>query len=207
MGKKAREKQEKLRILAAGDFHGDSETAKKLAEKAEKEKVDIVVLTGDLFGIVPAKNIIKPFLDKNQKVVFVPGNWETKEEATMLEKGYSIKNLEKHYVRYKNVGIFGIGSADWALYPDEEQVFHHLKTNFEKIKNLEKKILVSHLHAAGTKSELSGIPGHKALRKAIDKFQPDLFIAGHIHELEGIEEKIGKTKIVNVGRRGRIIEI
>jgi len=202
------EKQgKKLRILAAGDFHGDSETAKKLAEKAKKENVDLVVLTGDLFGMVPAKNIIKPFIDKYQKVVFVPGNWETKQESAMLEKGYNIKNLEEHYVRYRDVGIFGVGSADWALYPDEEKTFHHLKTDFDKIKNLEKKILVSHLHAAGTKSELSGIPGHAALRKAIDKFQPDLFIAGHIHELEGVEEKIGKTKVINVGRKGKVIEI
>ena len=67
--------------------------------------------------------------------------------------------------------------------------------------------MVSHGHAAGTKSELSGIPGSDALRKAIDKFQPDLFIAGHIHELEGVEEKIGKTRVVNVGRRGKIFEI
>jgi Icc-related predicted phosphoesterase len=200
-------KKEKLKILAAGDFHGDSQIAKKLAERAEKEKVDLVVLTGDLFGAVPAKDIIKPFKDKHQKVVFVPGNWESKEEAELISKGYSIKNLEHYYVKYKNVGIFGIGSADWALYPDEEKTFNHLKTNFDKIKSLEKKIMVSHLHAAGTKSELSGIPGDEGIRKAIDKFQPDLFISGHIHELEGAEEKIGKTKVVNVGRRGKIFEI
>lgn len=40
-----------------------------------------------------------------------------------------------------------------------------------------------------------------------EKLQPDLFISGHIHELEGIEEKIGKTRVINVGRRGKIIEI
>jgi len=78
---------------------------------------------------------------------------------------------------------------------------------FDKIKNLEKKIMVTHVHAAGTKSELSGIPGSPGIRKAVEKFQPDLFISGHIHELEGVEEKIGKTKVINVGRKGKIIEI
>ena len=50
--KKDNKKSDKLKILAAGDFHGDSKAAKKLAEKAEKEKVDLVILTGDLFGLV-----------------------------------------------------------------------------------------------------------------------------------------------------------
>ncbi len=202
-----KEPREKLKILAAGDFHGDSSVVKKLAEKAEREKVDLVVLLGDMTGIVDTKNIIKPFIDKKQKVVFIPGNWETKADAEHFSKLYRIKNLENNYVVYKNTGIFGIGSSDWGLFPEEEKVFSHLKKQHEKIKNLEKKIMVSHLHAAGTKSELSGVPGNEGIRRAIDKFQPDLFIAGHIHELEGVEEKIGKTKVVNVGRKGRIFEI
>jgi len=200
-------KNTKLKILAAGDFHGDSATAKKLAEKAEKEHVDLVVLLGDITGTVQTKNLIKPFTDRKQKVIFVPGNWETKADAEHLSKMYGIKNIDKNYVVYKGTGIFGIGSADWALYPDEEQTFKHLQKQHEKIKNLEKSIMISHLHAAGTKSELSGIPGDEGIRRAINKFQPNLFIAGHIHELEGVEEKIGKTKVVNVGKKGRIFEI
>ncbi|MDP1729391.1 MAG: metallophosphoesterase family protein [archaeon] len=200
-------KKEKLKILAAGDIHGNSEVSKKLAEKAEKEHVDLVILTGDLTGLTQTKNIIQPFLDRHQKVIFVPGNWETKADAEAISKKYNIKNLDNNYLIYKNVGIFGVGNADWALYPDEEKTFKHLKEQHEKIKNLEKKIMVSHSHASGTKSELSGIPGDEAIRKAIDKFQPDLFLAGHIHELEGVEEKIGKTKVVNVGKKGRIFEI
>jgi len=202
-----KENKKKLKILAAGDIHGDSKISQKLAEKAEKEHVDLVVLIGDITGSVQTKNIIKPFIDKKQKVIFVPGNWETKTDADTLSKMYGIKNIEKNYVVYNHTGIFGIGSSDWALYPEEEKTFKHLKEQHEKIKNLEKKIMISHLHAAGTKSELSGIPGDEAIRHAIDKFQPDLFISGHIHELEGVEEKIGKTKVINVGKHGKIINI
>jgi len=201
------EPKEKLKILAAGDFHGESGISKKLAEKAEKEDVDLVILIGDITGPVQTKNIIKPFIDKKKRVVFVPGNWETEEDAENLAGLYGIKNLEKNYVAYKGVGIFGIGSADWNLYPDDEKTFSHLRKQHEKLKNLEKKIMISHIHAAGTKSELSGIPGSDGVRKAIDKLQPNLFLAGHIHELEGAEEKIGKTRVVNVGKRGRIFEI
>tara|TARA_Y100000310_G_scaffold111916_1_gene110338 strand:+ start:24000 stop:24626 length:627 start_codon:yes stop_codon:yes gene_type:complete len=199
--------KKKFKILAAGDFHGNSDIAKKLANKAEKEKVDLVVLTGDIIGMVETDNLLKPFKDKQQKVIFVPGNWDTKEAAETLSKLYNVKDIGKHYVKYKDIGIFGIGSEDWQLHLDEEKTFNKLKKDFEQIKNLEKKILVSHLHAADTKSELSGFQGSTALKKAIKEFQPDLFISGHIHEGEGLYEKIGKTKVLNVGKTGKIIEI
>jgi len=202
-----KQKSKKFKILAAGDFHGDSDTAKRLAEKAEKENVDLVILTGDITGFIETENLLKPFIKKGKKVVFVPGNWETKETADFLSKLYGVKNIGEHYLKYKDIGIFGIGSADWRLFLNEKKAFNKLKKDFEKIKDLEKKIMVSHVHAAGTKSEFSGIPGSEALRKAIKEFQPNLFISGHIHEAEGLQEKIGKTKVINVGKKGKIIEI
>jgi uncharacterized protein len=197
----------KFKILAAGDFHGDSSLTKKLAEKAEKENVDLVVLTGDITGIIETENIIKPFLQKNKRVVFVPGNWDTTEAIETISKLYGIKNIGKHYVKYDNVGIFGIGNENWQLNLNEGKAFKKLEKDFENIKDLEKKIMVSHMHAAKTRSEFSGFPGSTAVRKAIEKFQPDLFISGHIHEAEGLQEKIGKTRVISVGKKGRIIEI
>ena len=166
-----------------------------------------MILTGDIVGFVESKGLLKPFIQKHQKVLFVPGNWETTRDTKKLSKKYGIKNLEDHYMIYKDIGLFGIGSADWALYPDSERVFKHLSNQHDGIKNLEKKILISHLHAKGTKSELSGVEGNPGLRKAIEKFQPDFFIHSHIHELEGVEEKIGKTKVINIGKKGKIIKL
>ena len=200
------EKQKKFRILAAGDIHGDAKLATRLAERASKEKVDLVILTGDITGLIETKNLIKPFTDRKEKVVFVPGNWDSEDTADVLSQIYGIKNLNHYHLQYGNIGIFGAGNAG-SLFLNEKETFDTLKKNFEKVKNLEKKIMVTHFHAAGTKSELSGFPGSTGIRKAIDKFQPDLLISGHIHELEGADEKIGKTRVLNVGRKGKIIEI
>lgn len=197
----------KFKILAASDFHGDSNASKRLSEKAEKENVDLVILAGDITGLIESENILKPFADKKQKVIFVPGNWESSETADFLSKLYGIKNVGEHYVKYKDIGIFGIGSPDWQMDIDNNKTFKKLKKDFEKIKDLEKKIMVSHINPAGTKSEFSGIAGSKEIRRAIEEFQPDIFISGHIHEAEGITEKIGKTHIINVGKKGSIIEI
>ncbi len=204
---KTKKSEKKFKILAASDVHGDSDATKRLAERAVRENVDLVVLAGDITGLVETDNILKPFIDKGKKVVFVPGNWESSSTADVLTKLYGVKNVGKHYVKYGDVGVFGVGSPDWQLDLDEKKTFDKLKKDFENIKNLEKKIMVSHIHAAGTKAEFSGFKGSKALRKAIKEFQPDIFLSGHIHEAEGLSEKIGKTRVFSVGKKGKVIEI
>jgi putative phosphoesterase len=198
----------KFKILAASDIEGDKKATRKLAEMAEKEKVDLVVLAGDIIGFRESDEILKPFIDKGKKVVFVPGNHDSSDMARFLTELYGAKNVGERYVIYDNVGIFGIGSPDGEItMRNEKKAFEKLKENFEKVKNLEKKIMVSHLHAAGTKSEFSGVPGSTALRKAIKEFQPDIFLSGHIHEAEGLYDKIGRTRVFSIGKKGKIIEI
>jgi Icc-related predicted phosphoesterase len=203
-------KEERLRILAAGDLHGNSDIAERLAEKAKDNNVDLVVLVGDIHGASSkTKNLIAPFKKVHKKVVFVPGNWDSPVEAETLKNMYNIKNIEGYYVSYKNVGIVGIGNS--SFWEDgEKKILDSVKRNFDKmqkLKDLRKSVVVSHMHAEGTRAEFSGFKGSKTLRKTIKYFQPDLFLQAHIHEAEGIEEKIGKTRVINVGRRGTVIDI
>jgi len=203
------EKQKKsLKILAAGDFHGDARAAEKLAEKAEKQHVDLVILSGDIHGHETTKGMIYPFQKRGQKVVFLPGNWDTTLEANSMRDMYGIKNIDGYHVNYNGVDIVGIGSPDWRLNLDEKKTLDKLVKIFDKLKDKDStKILVSHLAPAGTIAEFSGIPGDNAVRKAMKIFQPDIMISSHIHEAEGLEQKIGKTKIYQVGKKGKIIEV
>ena len=84
-----------------------------------------------------------------------------------------------------------------------------LKKSHDKVKDKKKTVMVTHVHPDGTlMSKMSDIvPGSVAVAKAISELQPDLAICSHVHEAEGIEETVGKTKLINVGKKGRIIEI
>jgi len=200
-----------MRILAAGDIHGDTSLVKKLAEKAEEEHVDLVVLCGDLtMAESSTKNLIGPFLKKHKKVVIIPGNHETVATTDFLAQFYGVKNLHGYSLKYDKVGIFGAGGANIGLFQiTEKEIYDLLKKGFEDIKDLQKKIMVTHVHPSETKMEkLTTIfEGSSGVRKAIDRFKPDILLCSHVHEAEGIEETVGKTKVINVGRRGKIIDI
>ncbi|MBU0957517.1 MAG: metallophosphoesterase [Nanoarchaeota archaeon] len=200
--------KKKLRILAAGDIHGDSRLSKLLAEKAERENVDLVILTGDITSLIETKNIIKPFKDKHKKVLMIPGNWEDITTVDVLAElyGSNTKNIHGYSVREGDVGIFGAGGAI-GFNTTEKDIFETLRRGNKALEGLDKKIMVTHMHAKGTKSEASGFEGSKGIRKAIEKFKPRYLLHSHIHEAEGVEEIIGTTKVINVGKKGKIIEI
>lgn len=200
-----------MKILAASDIHGDVNLARRLAEKAEKEKVDAVLLCGDLtLNEISTDGIIGPFKEKGLKVGIIPGNHESAATSNFLIERYKLVNLHGYSYYMDRVGMFGCGSANIGLFQlSEEEIFNSLEKSHSYIEDKQKKIMVTHVHPSGSLIEkfTRFFPGSGAVRKAIERFQPDLALCGHVHEAEGIEEKIGKTRLINVGRHGRIIEI
>lgn len=198
-----------MRILAASDLHGDSQQALRLAEKAEKENADLVVLCGDLSSPLQTKGIIKPFKDKGKRVLLVPGNHDGLVLGEFLAELYNSRNLHAKYAKYYQIGFFGLGGANVGIDAwSEKEGFNVLREGFYKIKDCKKRVMVTHVHPDGTiVDKIAPGFGSKGVREAIEKFQPDILLCGHVHEAEGMEDNIGKTKVFNVGRNGKIIEI
>ncbi|MBW2968307.1 metallophosphoesterase family protein [Candidatus Woesearchaeota archaeon] len=211
---KDKAKHEPLKILAASDVHGDTDLIKKLAERAEKEDVDLVVLCGDITMFDSSTdNLIGPFAKKHKKVLLIPGNHETVATTDFLAELYpDTKSIHGYSVKYKDVGIFGAGGATNVgpqMPIDEDEMYDLLKKGWDKVRYLKKKIMVTHIHPSESKIEKFSkfVPGSDAVKKAVDRFKPDILLCGHVHEAEGLEEKIGKTRVINVGRKGKIIRI
>lgn len=200
---------EKLRILAASDIHGDTRATKKLAERAAKEQVDVVVLCGDITGLMETPGLIKPFKDKGQKVLLLPGNWDSFATTDFLAQFYGMKNIHGYSARYERVGFFGAGGADIGPFTSvsERELMKTLEQAHASLKGIEKKVMVTHMHPLGSKSEFSGVSGSAAIRKAVHRFKPDVLLHGHIHEAAGVEEFIEGTRVVNVGKKGVVIEV
>ncbi len=201
----------KLRILAFGDLHGDTSLAEKLAKKAEENNVDLVVLCGDItYFESSTDNLIGHFKKRSQKMLIIPGNHESLATADFLAKQYDVKNIHGYSVKYEDVGFFGCGGANIGIAQlDEEEIFDLLKDGHEKIQYLDKKIMVTHVHPDGS---LMGrftdiFPGSTGVRKAVEDLKPDILLCSHVHEAEGIEEMVGSTSVINVGKSGKIIDL
>lgn len=204
--------KDKLRILAAADIHGDKDLVRKLAQKADEKKVDLVVLCGDItFFESDLKGLIGPFKKKGRKVLLVPGNHETVATADFLAELYPhTYNIHGYSIMVDDVGFFGCGSGNIGLFQVEDnEIEKILNGAAEKVKGAKHRIMVTHVPPYGTKIDNLGWKkaGSKGIRKAIEKLQPDFCLCGHIHETFGKKEKIGKTQVINVGRKGKIIDI
>ncbi len=202
-----------MRVLASGDIHGDIKRIEELAAQAERENVDLVILTGDITNFnMSTDNLIGPFKKVNKKVLLIPGNHEPVATADFLAELYGIKNIHGYSVRYKDIGIFGAGGCT-EVGPSpmlgEKEMFDLLQQGFEKIAYLKKKIMITHEHPAGSTIEkfTNFFEGSAAVKKAIDTFHPDILLCSHVHEAEGLEEMIGTTKVISVGKRGKILDI
>ena len=76
-----------VRILAAGDLHDSKATAERLAKKALDEKVELIILTGDIHGYTHGnEKILEPLIKTKKKILFVPGNCENTEEYQRLKE-------------------------------------------------------------------------------------------------------------------------
>ncbi len=197
-----------MKILAIGDIHGDTSLAKELAAKADKENVDLVIICGDITQNDESHDrLVGAF---NKKVVFVPGNHDSLATADFLAERYDAKNLHGYSIKLGKTGFFGCSAVNCGLFQlEDKEIKEMLRKGFNYVKDAEKKIMVTHTHPSGSLAEKFSniVPGSDAVKTALDEFKPDILLCSHVHEAEGMEQKIGETTVINVGREGRIIEL
>ena len=198
-----------MKLLITSDVHNDLSIIKKVIEILKKEKIDFLILLGDIgnWGEVPEGLISKLSKYINpERIIFVPGNHETPEISEFWEKIYKIKSLHKKYFEFYDFVFAGIGGGDLPLFLISEE---EIKEFLEKIKDkskYKKLILFTHIHPRYTKSSLIG-GGSKELYHFIKNYKPFLVLHGHVHEAGGLEEIISNTRVINVARSIFIIDI
>lgn len=209
--KSSKKSSKKTKILAVGDIHGDTGLVKKLAEKAKKEHVDLVILAGDLtFAEMSTKDLIGPFVKAKKQVLLIPGNHESIATTDFLAEMYpNTKSIHGYAFKKDDIGIFGAGSGDLGIFQlKNSEIFELLKKGHSSVKNSKKKVMVTHLQPYNSIiEEIGRFRGSTGVRKAIEEFQPDIAICAHLHNTGGIEEHIGKTRVISVSRKAKIFEV
>lgn len=201
-----------MEILVVSCLHNDIENMMTLSDRLNNRRFDVVVCPGDFtdYRLPPgftrpdlAKLVIEELRLLGDNVVAVPGSWD-KDIIEILDKeGVSVHGKGKVI---DDVGFYGFGGArtpfNTPFEPTEKEIQDGLQKSLQKVKNVEKKIQVTHMPPANTKSDIifSGAHvGSEVVRKFIEENSPVAAICSHIHESHCVDT-LGRTKIVNSGR-------
>ena len=200
-----------MKILAFTDTHGSLLALKRIEQKTKTQNPDLLVCAGDIsifeHGIV---GIMRRLNRLNKKIVIIHGNHE--DNITFIRLSKIFKNMifihKKHFI-YDDLLFLGYGGGGFSI-TDKE--FDKTTIKFKKIikTNKDKKIIfVTHAPPYKTKLDklVQGHSGNKSIRHFVERNKIDLLICGHLHENFGKEDKIKKTKVINPGPFGKIVEI
>jgi len=198
-----------LRILAFSDLHGD-QTLIDRVKQASKD-CDLVLCCGD---ITPAHgktiDIARRIGRLDARVLAIPGNFELPNEMSIACKELGWTDLHGKSFEISNVVFAGCGGGNigpfGTPYELSEQEFKEL---LDKLDTSKPFVFVSHCPPKGFVDEpRQGLHvGSEAIRKFIEEKQPMFQFCGHIHESGGEEASIGNTRIINVAKQIKLLDI
>ena len=193
-------------ILVFVDTHGNIESLRKLKKKAEKS--DLVLCAGDITIFEDKlKKMLKIINGFGKKILIIHGNHESEEAMRDLCKDYdNIVFLHKEFFEKNNILFAGYGGGGFALEDKEFEKFARKIRNKREGKQL---IMLVHQPPYGNKTDLvvKEHAGNKSYSEFIKKERPVVVICGHLHENENIQDKIGKSLIINPGPEGKLIDV
>jgi len=194
-----------VRIVAFTDIHNAFETVD--SSLSSESAFDVVVLGGDLttFGTPEeARRGIEMMQRFGKPLVVVAGNMDPPElDGEFTRLGVSVN---ARGVLINGIGFFGVSAAPISRLrtPNEiteEEIEHRTEAGWKAVAGSSATVFVPHAPPAKTKLDrtFAGLHvGSSAVRKAIETYQPDVVICGHIHEARGTD-RIGKSQMVNCG--------
>lgn len=215
-----------MRIIGCGDIHM---APANIARIHAIQDADLLVINGDLtnYGkIEDAKTVLNEVLVTIPQVEAQVGNLDHFEINDYLEElGMNLHAQAK--IIQGSVCLIGVGGSNPTPFKTPTEFSEQELENISERAFIQAKelltlgeplhnhhlptLFVSHTPPLNTAVDKIGSGAHvgsPAIRKIIEKYQPELCLCGHIHEAAGYD-KIGNTPIFNPGMvsKGGYIDI
>ena len=196
-----------MKFVACTDLHADMKSFKSVLSLVEKSKADMVVCCGD-FTI--CERNIEFFLSTFEKfpvpVFLVHGNHESEENVKHLCSGLkNVTFLHKKIIELNSACFAGWGGGGFSRRDKKFESWWQSKEKSLK----SPLVLVTHAPPFGTGIDFvhGGHVGCESFTDFIIKKSPAIVLSGHIEENSCIEGMTGKTRVINPGPRGIVVEV
>lgn len=206
------------RIYAFTDPHSDPYVGRAIVAACAREKPDLVVCAGDItwFG-EHFEEFLRRLSEIGETIYFVPGNHESRAQTHRIVTEHPfMRDVSFTTVKTKKIRIGGLPGNDTAFWPGptkgEEDVVETAKSIWGDFKTEMPLLFLTHYPPSGTgvsgtsrSSPDSG--GSRLVRKIVEAIKPPLVVCGHYHQDFGKEAWLGRTRIVNPGPDGMVLDV
>jgi Icc-related predicted phosphoesterase len=197
-----------VKLLIFSDIHSNHKALERLMET----EADYYFAAGDLVnwarGLEPCGKIMQP---RGERVYVLPGNHESAPQIAAFCAQFGFHNFHEQTMRIGKHHVAGLGySSPTPFDTPGEYSEAELAERLARFESLDPLVLICHAPPHGTALDRvrDGLhAGSRSVRDFVDRRQPEYLFCGHIHEAEGVEVVLGKTKAVNVGKRGYLLEL
>jgi Icc-related predicted phosphoesterase len=196
-----------MKLLVFSDIHSDLAALSRLMDT----EADYYVAAGDMVNFARGLDKVGEILQRRGDRVWVlPGNHESERDISRLCSEHGLNDFHGRRFEVQGFHVAGLGYSNPTPFQtpgeySESEIAERLQS-FEPICPL---VLICHCPPRNTPLDRAREGGHfgsDAVRDFIDTFQPSYFFCGHIHEAAGVSCSLGKTRCLNVGKRGYLVD-
>ena len=197
-----------MKLLIFSDIHTDWKTLERLLAT----EADYYIAAGDQVswerGLDQCGQILKT---RGDKVWVLPGNHEKASQIAAMCEKFGLNDFHERSFEVGRWQVAGLGYSSITPFDTPgEYTEEQIEAKLAKFAGLKPLVLVCHAppHDTALDQIRPGLhAGSTAVREFIEEHQPEYFFCGHIHEAEGAEITMGKTRARNVGKKAFLLEL
>jgi Icc-related predicted phosphoesterase len=196
------------RAFIFSDLHNDV----RALENLMRVEADYYFAAGDLVNWGRGLDAMgRAMRQRADRVYVLPGNHESESDIAALCEQFGFKNFHGGLFEAGGLHWGGLGySSPTPFDTPGEYTEDEMAARLSKFDGLNPLVMICHsppLNTALDRVHEGLHAGSRAVAEFIDRVQPLHFFCGHIHEAEGKVIQIGKTRAMNVGKKGYLLEL
>ncbi len=203
-----------MRLLCCTDLHKGVVHALRLAERVRDERLDAMIVGGDLGDFLTQdERMWSALADVGKPVLVVPGKHDAGPTWSETVRRAGAIDVDGRLVWLGEVAVIGWG---WRWQCGEWRTESPLCPSLSALRTLhqgvdpKKLVTVTHLPPRGVRvarNEDGEDLGDRMLRAHVETSRVAAVVCGHVHHPRARTSRLGQALIVNGGREGYVLQL